>query len=287
MFPELLKNRSSKDQIRIWIPGCSTGEEVYSFAIAIQEYLDENSVNLQVQIFGTDVNERNVEKARQGIYPKTIESDINENRLKRFFIFNNGNFQITKAIRDICVFAKQDITADPPFSNLDLVSCRNMLIYFDEYLHERIVHTLHYALKLGGFLVLGSSESIGQFTSFFEPLSKRGVIYVKKRAQPSITFGLQPSYAYLKPKGEKNVEKKDALSVLRDEVDRLLITEYVPAALLVNNELDVLIFRGNVAHYVSPESGLASLNLAKIIRKELRPEDNLGHLSHKKRKKTC
>ena len=286
VFPELSKNRTSKDPIRIWIPGCSTGEEAYSFAIAIQEYLDENSVNLQVQIFGTDVNEKNIDKARQGIYPKTIESDIKENRLKRFFIFNNGNFQITKAIRDICVFAKQDIIADPPFSNLDLVSCRNMLIYFDEYLHERVVHTLHYALKLGGFLVLGSSESIGQFTSFFEPLSKRGVIYVKKRAQPSITFGLQPSYAYLKPKGEKNVEKKDALSVLRDEVDRLLITEYVPAALLVNNELDVLIFRGNVTHYVSPESGLASLNLAKIIRKELRPEITSVIYRARKEKKT-
>jgi two-component system CheB/CheR fusion protein len=272
VFPALVKNRSSKDPIRIWIPGCSTGEEAYSFAIAIQEYLGENSVNLQVQIFGTDVNEKNVEKARQGIYLKTVEAVVNKDRLEEFFTSNNGNFQIVKAIRDMCVFAKQDITADPPFSNLDLVSCRNMLIYFDQYLHERIVHTLHYSLKLDGFLVLGASESIGQFTSFFEPVGKQSVIYVKKRAQPSITFGLQAPYANLKSKGEKNVEKKDVLSVLRDEMDRLLITEYVPGALLVNNDLDVLIFRGNVVNYVSPESGLASLNLARIIHKELRPE---------------
>jgi two-component system CheB/CheR fusion protein len=267
VFPEILKKRISKDPIRVWIPGCSTGEEAYSFAIAIQEYMDENSLNLQVQIFGTDVNERNMEKARQGIYPKTIENDVSENRLKRFFVINNGFFQIAKPIRDMCVFAKQDITADPPFSNLDLVSCRNMLIYFDDYLHERIIHTLHYSLKLGGFLVLGASESIGQFTSLFELVNKRGVVYVKKRAQPSITFGLQTSSSFSRVKSEKNVEKKDALSVLRDEVDRLLITEYVPAALLVNNDLDVLVFRGNVSYYVSPESGLASLNLAKIIRK--------------------
>ncbi len=272
VFPELLKKRSSKDPIRVWVPGCSTGEEAYSFAIAIQEYLDENSLNFQVQIFGTDVNERNVEKARQGIYPKTIENDVGENRLRRFFIVNNGYFQIAKPIRDMCVFAKQDITADPPFSNLDLASCRNMLIYFDEYLHERIIHTLHYALKLGGFLVLGASESIGQFTSLFDSVNKRGVIYIKKRAQPSIPFGLQTSASFSSLKSEKSVEKKDALSVLRDEVDRLLITEYVPASLLVNNDLDVLVFRGNVSHYISPESGLASLNLTKIIRKELRPE---------------
>ncbi len=271
VFPELLKKHSSKEPIRVWIPGCSTGEEAYSFAIAIQEYLDENSLNLQIQIFGTDVNERNVEKARQGIYPKIIENDVGENRLKRFFVVNNGSFQIAKPVRDMCVFAKQDITADPPFSNLDLVSCRNMLIYFDEYLHERVIHTLHYSLKIGGFLVLGTSESIGQFSSLFDPVSRRGTIYVKKRAQPSISFGLQTS-SFLKPKSERNEGRKDVLSVLRDEVDRLLITEYVPGALLVNNDLDILVFRGNVSYFVSPESGLASLNLTKIIRKELRPE---------------
>ena len=155
VFPKLVKNRSPKEPIRVWIPGCSTGEEAYSFAIAIQEYLEENSItNLQVQIFGTDVNEKNVEKARQGIYPKTIETDVNEKRLKHFFKSSNGNYQIAKTIRDMCVFAKQDITADPPFSNMDLISCRNMLIYFDEYLHEKVVPTLHYALKMGGFLGL-------------------------------------------------------------------------------------------------------------------------------------
>ena len=170
------------------------------------------------------------------------------------------------------MFAKQDITADPPFSNMDLISCRNMLIYFDEYLHERVVPTLHYALKMGGFLVIGQSESIGKFTQLFEPLNKKNAIYVKKRAQPKVTFGLQASASYLKRKVGKEGEKKDVLSVLKDEVDHLLVTEYVPAALLVNSDLDVLIFRGNIAPYVLPESGLASLNLAKIIRKELRSE---------------
>ncbi len=273
-FPDLVKKHNSKEPIRFWIPGCSTGEEAYSFAIAIQEYLEENSINdLQIQIFGTDVNEKNIEKARQGIYQKTIEADVSENRLKRYFVSLNsgGNYQISKKIRDKCVFAKQDITADPPFSNMDLVSCRNMLIYFDEYLHERVLPTLHYALKVGGFLVLGQSESIGKFTSLFEPV-KKTTIYLKKRTQPSITFGLQTSPYQHKLKEIKAGEKKDTLSILKDEVDRLLVTEYVPAALLVNANSDVLVFRGNVAPYILPESGLASLNLAKIMRKELKSE---------------
>ena len=273
VFPSLVKNRQPKEPIRVWIPACSTGEEAYSFAIAIQEYLEENSAtDLQVQIFGTDINEKNIEKARQGIYTTTIETDVNEKRLKHFFKSSNGNYQISKTIRDKCVFAKQDITADPPFSNMDLISCRNMLIYFDEYLHERVVPTLHYALKTGGFLVIGQSESIGKFTQLFEPINKKNSIYMKKRAQPTVTFGLQTSVLYSKRKEGKEEEKKDAISVLKDEVDHLLVTDYVPAALLINSDLDVLIFRGNIAPYVLPESGLASLNLAKIIRKELRSE---------------
>ncbi len=273
VFPELFKNRSPKEPIRIWIPGCSTGEEAYSFAISIQEYIEENSIkNIQVQVFGTDVNEKNIEKARQGSYPKTIETDVPERQLKHFFKNFNGSYLIRKNIRDMCVFAKQDITADPPFSNMDLISCRNMLIYFDEYLHEKVVPTLHYALKMGGFLVLGQSESIGKFNNFFEHLKKTS-IYAKKIAQPSITFGLQVSQSYnQKTKETKTGEKKDALAILKDKVDRLLVTDYVPAALLVNSNSDVLLFRGNIAPFVLPESGLASFNIAKIIREELKSE---------------
>jgi two-component system CheB/CheR fusion protein len=286
LCPDLLKNRAAKEPIRIWIPGCSTGEEAYSFAIALQEFLEETgTVDVQVQIFGTDVNGKNIDKARQGIYPKSIEADVSENRLKRFFTSFNGSYQIAKFIRDKCVFAKQDLTADPPFSNLDLVSCRNMLIYFDSQLQERIVPILHYALKLNGFLILGESESIGKFTNLFESVNKRGFIYTKKKAQPTINFGFEAS---VNSKGKtflKEPVKKDAFSLLREEVDRLLITEYVPAALLVNGNLDILIFRGNITPYLSPESGQASLNVAKIIRKELRPEVQTAVYRSKKENK--
>jgi two-component system CheB/CheR fusion protein len=229
-------------------------------------------LDVQVQIFGTDVNEKNVDKARQGIYLKGIEADVSESRLKRFFTCFNGNYQIAKFIRDVCIFAKQDLTADPPFSNLSLISCRNMLIYFDSQLQEKVVSILHYALKPNGFLILGESESSGKFTNLFEPVNKKGFIYVKKNAQPRVNFGFPSAVPYAGKTVLKEPLKRDPGALLREEVDRLLITEYVPAALLVNGNLDILVFRGNITPYLSPESGQASLNVAKIIRKELRPE---------------
>jgi len=273
LLPELLKNRASREPIRMWIPGCSTGEEAYSFAIAIQEFLEENGTSdLQVQIFGTDVNEKTVEKARQGIYPKSIDVDVEESRLKRFFTSFNGSYQIAKFIRDKCIFAKQDLTADPPFSNLDLISCRNMLIYFDSQLQERIVPILHYALKPNGYLVLGESESIGKFATLFAPVHKKSFIYTKRNIQPFVNFGFEASVPYIGKEVLKEPTKKDASALLREEMDRLLITEFVPAAMLVNSNLDILVFRGNVTPYLSPESGQTSLNVTKILRKELRAE---------------
>ncbi|HSV49852.1 MAG TPA: chemotaxis protein CheB, partial [Candidatus Acidoferrales bacterium] len=185
VFPELIKYQSPYESIRFWVPGCSTGEEVYSLAITIQEFLEEKAItNLRVQIFGTDANEKNINKARQGLYPKTIEDKVSESRLKKFFNKQNGNYQITKLIRDMCIFAKQDITSDPPFSNLDLIVCRNVLIYFDNLLHERVFSIFHYGLKDSRFLAIGESESIGKFTYLFEPVTTKGLIFRKKRAQP-------------------------------------------------------------------------------------------------------
>ncbi len=272
VLPELIKNRSLGESIRVWVPGCSTGEEVYSFAIAFQEFLEEIVMpEIMIQIFGTDANEKNIEKARQGIYPKTIEGNVSESRLKRFFNRQNGNYQITTLIRDMCIFAKQDITNDPPFSNLDLIMCRNVLIYFDTLLHERVLPIFHYGLKPNGFLVLGESESIGKFQYLFESITAKGLIYRKKPAQSQILlserFVPQAAKRTIKP-----LEKADLLTVLGEKVDHLIISEYGPASLLVNNNLDILVFRGDVAPYLSPESGAASFNVTKIVRKEFRSQ---------------
>jgi two-component system CheB/CheR fusion protein len=285
VFPELVQGWSPKESIRVWVPGCSTGEEVYSFAIAIQEFLEEKAItDIRIQIFGTDANEKNIEKARQGAYPKSIEDKVSENRLKQFFTSYNGHYQIVKSIRDMCIFAKQDITTDPPFSKIDLIICRNVLIYFDSYLHERVLPIFHYGLKSKGFLVLGESESVGKFEYLFEPISSRGLIYRKKQAQPQ-TMLYGEAFTVLAAKNSvKSPGKDNLLTVLGEKVDHLITTEYGPATLLVNNNLDVLVFRGDVAPYISPESGVASFNVTKIIRKELRSKVQTALYRAKKEK---
>jgi two-component system CheB/CheR fusion protein len=286
VFPELIQKKSPNEPIRIWVPGCSTGEEVYSLAIAIQEFIEEKVIRkVRVQIFGTDANEKNIEKARQGTYPKSIEDNVSENRLKRFFTSYNGHYRITKFIRDLCIFAKQDITTDPPFSNIDLIMCRNVLIYFDSYLHEKVLPIFHYGLKTSAFLVVGESESVGKFQYLFEPITAKGLIYRKKQAQPKAMLYEEAFIPNAAKKTLKPPGKADLLTVLSEKVDHLITTEYGPATLLVNSKLDILVFRGDVAPYLSPESGAASLNITKIIRKELRSQVQTAVYRSKKENK--
>ncbi len=271
--PELFKNRLPNQSVRIWVPGCSSGEEVYSFAITMLEYIEENAITgAGIQFFGTDISEKNVEKARQGTYLKAIENKVSKKRLTRFFTSFNGNYQIAKFIREMCIFAKQDLTVDPPFSKVDLVICRNLLIYFDSHLKERIVPLFHYALKPNGFLVLSGSEGIGEFQYLFEPIDKKGLIYKSKRAQPQVALNLETFVPYAAKTAVMQPQKTDLTSKLKEEIDNVLIAEYVPAALIINSKLDVLFFRGQVNPYLIHESGAASLNITKIVQKELRAE---------------
>ncbi len=283
IYPEFTKGRPHDIPIRIWVPGCSTGEEVYSIAITIQEFLEDKNIPDQlVQIFGTDVNDRNIERARQGIYAKNIEAYISDRRLRKYFAKVNGNYQIAKFIRDICIFAKQDVTKDPPFSNLDMICCRNVLIYFDNTLQEKVIPILHYALKTNGFLILGESESVGKFTDLFGAMEKKGVVYVKKRAPTQVTFGFEAFQAATKQHPLKEIERKDPIALLRDEVDKVVMSRYIPAMILVNRNMDILIFRGYMAPYLLPESGQAVLNVNKMMREELKIEIQTGIYRSKK-----
>ena len=272
VFPELTKNLSANATIRIWIPGCSTGEEAYSVTIAIQEFLEQKGLaKIQLQIFGTDANEKNLEKARQGTYPKTIEEHVSEKRLTKFFTIQNGNYQITKLIRDMCIFAKQDITHDPPFSKLDLIICRNVLIYFDLMFHEKVFQIFHFGLKPNRFLVLGESESIGKFQNLFEPISNKSTIYTKKQIQPPNFRDPDTSLPYaFQRKTVNQPEKPNSMLLLKEEVNSLLMAKYVPPTLIVNNNLDILSFHGQVNPYLIHEPGTASLNVKKIVQKDLR-----------------
>ena len=154
VLPALCEGRSSKEPIRIWVPGCATGEEVYSVAIAVLEYFGDGLPPMRIQIFGTDVSEAALEKARAGVYPINTMQEVSAERLERFFTRQNGEYRISKDVRDLCLFARQDVTRDPPFSRLDLISCRNLLIYLDEVAQRRVLRTFHYALRPQGILFL-------------------------------------------------------------------------------------------------------------------------------------
>jgi two-component system CheB/CheR fusion protein len=269
--------------VRIWVPRCSTGEEVYSIAICLREYLEKTGTTVNVQIFGTDVSDKNIEKARAGLYPETIADDVSEERLRHFFAKSNNHYQISKSVRDMCIFAKQDLTRDPPFSNLDIISCRNVLIYFKPQIQKKIIPLFHYALKPGGFLLLGKSESIGGFNELFSPLNK-GVVYTKRPVASKATFGM----ALVEPFSQKEFAAKKVterpLATLEDEIERILMNRYTPPGVVVNDYMDILIFRGDLAPYISPSAGEASLNLLQMVREELRLELQTASYLVKKQK---
>ncbi|MGH9761171.1 MAG: chemotaxis protein CheB, partial [Blastocatellia bacterium] len=180
VFPAIVKNHPPDSPIRIWVPGCSTGEEPYSIAIAWVEFMKDSGDGSQVQIFATDVSDPAIEKARGGIYPEGISADVSPERLRRFFIKADGGYRINKSIRDNCIFARQDVTKDPPFSKLDLISCRNLLIYLSSVIQKKIIPIFHYAMNPWGFLLLGSSETIGPFADLYSLVDKKQKIYRRK-----------------------------------------------------------------------------------------------------------
>src|SRR6185369_402558 len=180
VFPKLVEARGRNEPIRIWALGCSTGEEAYSLAMAFTEFREQTGQTLDAQIFATDLNGVGIDKARAGIYARGIAQDVSPDRLQRFFIAVDGSYRIAKPLRDMCVFARQNILADPPFSRLDLVACRNLLIYLEQDVQRRLIPMLHYSLRNDGYLWLGSSETIGSYRELFEPVDPKHKIYAKK-----------------------------------------------------------------------------------------------------------
>ena len=184
VFPGLVDARSADDPIRIWVPGCATGEEAYSLVICILEFLETAGRSLPIQIFATDVSPTAIARARRGAFSSSIEHEVSTDRLRRFFTKVDGRYQVSKAIRDVGVFAPQDLTRDPPFSRLDLISCANVLIYLSAALQERVIPIFHYALKSTGFLRLGHSESVGRFMNLFAVVDRKHKIYARKPGPP-------------------------------------------------------------------------------------------------------
>jgi two-component system CheB/CheR fusion protein len=273
VFPLLCEGRSAKDPIRIWVPGCASGEEVYSIAIALVEHLGERLGSVGVQIFGTDVSEMAIELARAGMFSHNIAQEVSSERLQRFFVKDDSGYVIAKSIRDLCIFARQDVTRDPPFSRLDLISCRNVLIYLDLSTQRRVMHIFHYALRAQASLVLGPSETVGTATDLFDLADTHLRLYTRKASQPGSTIDLQIPGTGLRHRlrdaavGDES-DRVDEEGALR-EADRLLILRYAPASVLVDEALNILQFRGETGPYLEHASGPPSLNLHHVARPEL------------------
>lgn len=275
VFPKLLKKRPADSPLRVWVPGCSTGEEAYSLAIALLEFVREKARSVQVQVFATDISDEAIEKARKGHYLNDASMEIDPRRLRRWFLRTEDGYQITKAVRDVVIFARHDATKDPPFSRLDLVSCRNLLIYLGPELQQKLIPLFHYALKADGFLFLGVAESVGSFQNLFNPVDKKFKIFVKKpfSVRPRIEFG---GGDLLKeggvPRASKVQERLPASAeALKEAADLMVLNEYAPPSVLVNEEGEILQFRGRTGSYLEPATGNATLNLLKMAREGLLP----------------
>ena len=274
-FPTLLRKRTPGQPIRIWVAGCSTGEEVYSLAIALVEHLDTLTEPPAIKILATDLNDFALDKARAGVYLDNIEIDISPERLRRFFVRQDGHYQISKAIRELCVFSRHNMTSDPPFSRLDLISCRNVLIYMDSPLQKRVLPILHYALSPDGILFLGSSENVGNFTDLFDTLDAKHRLFVKKPVHTAVPLDFN---AYVAPESrhgrlgrEEGGPLWSALDVQK-EADRILLARYAPVGAIIDETMNVLQFRGRTADFLEPAPGMATLDLLRMLREGMLAE---------------
>jgi two-component system, chemotaxis family, CheB/CheR fusion protein len=255
------------------VPGCAAGEEAYSIAICLLEFMGNQADCLPIQIFATDINELGLERARAGVYPLSIAKDVSAEQLQRWFSPTDGGYKVNPRVREVCVFAKQNVFKDPPFSKLDLISCRNVLIYFGHLLQKRIFPFLHYALNPHGFLVLGSAETVGGFHDLFAVHDKQHKIYQKRpvRTPLEIAFTARPNDPQ-RAAPYSSSSTVSAAAQTEDEmfhqVERMILSRYGPNGLLVRDDMEIVQFYGNAGELVEPAPGKASLNLLKMIRQD-------------------
>jgi len=271
VFSKLLQ-RPQEEPFRAWVLGCSTGQEAYSLAMAFLECNGQTAAGPRLQVFATDVNEASLEKARAGWYSKNVVQDVSPARLRRFFIEEKGGYRVSKPLREMCVFARQNLISDPPFSRMNLICCRNVLIYLENDIQRKVLPSLHYALRTDGILFLGASESVGSFANLFETVDKKHRIFSKK---PVPTPTLRLSFARLQPATRETPSAKPLAQGLppelnaQREADRVLLNRCAPPGLLIDEELQVLQFRGDTSPYLQPPIGAATLHVLKMAREGL------------------
>ena len=274
VFPVILKHKAEGDPIRIWVAGCSSGEEVYSLAIALLEFLADVPETRPLQIFGSDVSERAIQAARLGRYAEGAMSGLSEERRRRYFTKLESGYQINKNVRDLCVFARHDLANAPPFSRVDLLSCRNVLVYFDHTLQKRVLPTLHYSLNQPGFLVIGHSENIAGFGHLFSAVDEASRIFARSAGPSSLRLdhrSVSPS-VQARPFNPGEPGFTGAARDLGRHLDCLLLARYAPPGVLVNERMEILQFRGQTGAYLQAPPGEPQNNIVKMARGGLRAQ---------------
>ena len=276
IIPDLLSSKANNEPIRIWVPACASGEEAYTIAICLEQFLSNTKPGKslkekRIQIFATDLSETAIAKARTGIYSENDLQMVAPDIVDQYFTKTDGSFQMNKSIRECCVFAQHNLLQDPPFSKMDLVSCRNLLIYLEPILQKKALAILHYALNENGYLILGRSETIGINTELFALQNKREKIYIKKGTAGRFMNVASAGKEQLMMDADKTsypVPKKNEPDVNK-KVDEILLTKYTPAGVLVNDNLDIVQFRGATNLWLAPSPGKVSFNLMKMAREGL------------------
>lgn len=280
LFPKLLDRKNSEESLRIWVPACATGEEAYSIAMILLEIQRKNKTEIPLQIFATDLSKKAIEKARIGAYSKQELESVSSERIERFFIKSEGSYRVNKTVRSMCVFAPHNILRDPPFSNLDFISCCNLFIYFDTAAQKKVVNIFHYALNSDGFLMLGKSESISHSAKYFSNFNKDYKIYSRKNgAGVQRLPELSPHFAQrdslpeesIKTGGKYKPQRKISVDHkgLDETIDELLMSEFVPASVVINYQMEIVQFRGKTDLFLSNPKGKATFNILKMARPEI------------------
>jgi len=276
IIAEIVKNKSAKDVIRVWVPGCSNGEEAYSIAMLFDEALRKQRKKIPFQLFASDIDERAIDTARMGIYPNSIAVDVGETRLQRYFIVENHVCKVKKELRDKVIFAVQNLIIDPPFSKLDLISCRNLLIYLNTDAQKRVFPIFHYSLNPEGKLFLGTSETISQFSNLFTPLDRKNKLFIRKsgivKQRPMLDFARTDIDYDSLQKIKMGVPQRHPTLKLSDLTEKILLRNYAPSCVVINEKNVALYFYGNTGKYLQPSTGEANLNILEMARTGLKSD---------------
>lgn len=269
VIPALLEQRSPTDTLRVWISGCSTGEEAYTLAIVFKDFMDQlkSTKDFSIQIFATDLDSEAIDKAREGIFSANIEKEMSTERLNRYFVKVNRGYQVVKEIRDMVIFAQQNMIKDPPFTKIDILICRNLLIYLTPEIQKKLIPLFHYSLNSGGFLFLGSAESVGNFTELFKPLDLKSRIY--QRLRPLIETEPIEFPTSFSPDKSAVSQPSDEVANMKSLADKLILQNYSPATVLVNGKGDILYITGRTGKYLEPAAGKVNWNVFAMAREGL------------------